>query len=66
MTHTFEYHPIETAPKDRAIMLLYRGEWHIGRWERVNGCERWPRFGGKWCNPACWAEIADMQPEASE
>jgi broad specificity phosphatase PhoE len=61
MTITFTAHPIETAPKDREILVYspqYK-EWHYGKWRGDHARTFW----GVIKNPTHWAEIEDMRPE---
>jgi hypothetical protein len=59
----FEAHPIETAPKDRQIMLLKEtGLWYLGFWNKFS--KAWTTMD--LCTiaaPVRWAEIADMAPK---
>lgn len=73
-TVTFTAHPIETAPKDRAILLYYptRKKWLNGIWEdqRYHKTPNpyWRTFtafgvtSDRANEPTYWAEIADMEP----
>ena len=58
VTVTFKAYPIETAPKDREIMLFEDGEWCSGRFDTGLGC--W--LGSFNDAPTHWAEIEDMRP----
>ncbi len=67
-----DWEPIETAPKDRQILLFCPGEkgaqQHVGGWAQqlVTGKEAW-RFAAYWkdgeglvcllCNPTHWQEL---------
>lgn len=59
---SFSAFPIETAPKDRLIMLFQKGwGWGKGYW---SGFRCWASAGGAIPNPekiTHWAEIEDMQ-----
>lgn len=70
MKHTFEYFPIETAPKNREIMIFARGAWISARWHERRKYERYP--SGWWhggltvSKPTHWAEIEAMKPGGAE
>jgi hypothetical protein len=63
--HTFEYHPIETAPKDREIAILTsRGHWVAAYWQMGTRGNYWVRTrdGSPINDPYYWSEISDMIP----
>ena len=63
MKITFEVHPIETAPKDREIMLFEAGTWFVSQWIvsrdfGASGRGFWYTTPGG--SPTHWAEIESM------
>jgi hypothetical protein len=62
------WQPIETAPKDRLILVVYRGQWvYIGQWKEdaaFERCERrpgWEVFEGE----DCWYSVSIEPDEAT-
>ena len=74
---TFEYQSIETAPKDRTLMLWCpkRMVWLKGKWDiqpyHKNPKPCWRTHGSLGVSydrddqPTLWADLYDMIPEAS-
>jgi hypothetical protein len=52
--------PIESAPRDRSVLLAWRDGWHVGRWivaSLVHGRDCWMMDGGTAIEPTHWAEL---------
>ena len=66
------HYPIDTAPKDRRILLFARGEWHVGKWndDKFNRKPRpfwdysliWRATGCREQPPIAWAELPEKIP----
>lgn len=57
---TFTAHPIETAPRDRTVMLFDNGAWIRGRWDGT--ATEWLALTREFAFPTHWAEIEEMKP----
>lgn len=73
--HGLEWKPIETAPKDRRILLFWEGEWIIGRWHEPRyrpapepywRLDAVPDGDSRVYPPTAWCELPPMPQEKKE
>ena len=67
------HHPMDTAPKDRKVLLFARGEWYVGKWDPDKYAKKprpfwdyshiWRPTGCREKPPIAWAELPPKIPE---